>query len=176
MAAACRTNQPGRGNKTWGSQRFMALTSQQRRGQTPGGVDQGKPQKMDHPPSQGHKLPACFHGCTSKRYQPPAVSYQPQEERLLPSTAGAVVPLSLSQTIRHVPEKSPLRRLLNEYFSVELRKCRVVLRPRKRLISHLLVNQNPDSRAMRSMRASVRAWAWRGPGAMSGGPSRTCTV
>ena len=40
----------------------------------------------------------------------------------------------------------------------------------------LAVSAYPDNRAMRSMRASVRAWAWRGPGATSAGPSFTCTV
>jgi hypothetical protein len=40
----------------------------------------------------------------------------------------------------------------------------------------LEVSAHPDNRAMRSIRASVRAWAWRGPGATSGGPSFTCTV
>ena len=52
MAAACRINQPRRGNSTWGSQRFTALPSQERRGQAPGGIDQGKAQKMYYPPSR----------------------------------------------------------------------------------------------------------------------------
>ena len=60
----------------------MVLTSQERRGQAPGGVNQGKPQKMDHPPSQRQKLPAFFHGRTSyeKSYQPSAISYQQKKK------------------------------------------------------------------------------------------------
>jgi len=82
MTAACRINQPGRGNSTWGSQRFIILRSQERRGQAPDGVDQGKPQKMEHPPSHGQKLPAFFHGLTSyeNSYQPSVVSYQPKKK------------------------------------------------------------------------------------------------
>lgn len=77
MTAACRINQPGRGNSTWGSQRFIALTSQERRGQAPGGVDQGKPQEMEHPPARRQKLPAFFHALTSRQL---AVSYQPSAQ------------------------------------------------------------------------------------------------
>jgi hypothetical protein len=45
----------------------MALPFQERRGQAPGSVDQGKPQEMDHPPSARQKLPVFFHEFTFKQ-------------------------------------------------------------------------------------------------------------
>jgi len=49
------------------------LPSQKCGGQAPGGVDQGKPQEMDHPPSQRQKLPAFSHDVT---FELSAVNFQ----------------------------------------------------------------------------------------------------
>ena len=65
----------------------MVLTSQERRGQAPGGVNQGKSQKMEHPPSHGQKLPAFFHGRT---FELSAVSYQPKKK----SGLTDIIPIS----------------------------------------------------------------------------------
>jgi len=180
---ACRINQPGRGNSTWGSQRFIGLPSHERRGQAPGGIDQGKPQEMHHPPSPRQKLPAFFHGITSW-------------DHLLRKLRNGAIRLTHQATIYGMngsPKFHQIRvRTAHHFFGQEQPRAAVPHSPGQRIrlspqksphVSHFYgkffegpVSQTPDSRAMRAMRASVRAWAWRGPGATSGGPSLTCAV